>query len=337
MQELMTIILAAGAGTRMKSSIAKVAHTVCGKPLLSYVVDAASAAGSSQIVLVLGHQAQQVREIAPKDAVCVMQEKQLGTGHAVMSAREQLESRTGTVLILCGDTPLITGQTLKKAYEHHVQERNDITVLTAVMDEPTGYGRIIRGSDGRVRAIVEHKDATDDERLVREINSGMYFFEIPALLSALNGLSNQNSQNEYYLTDTLSGILNAGGRAGTYVISDSKEIMGVNDRCQLAEAEKYINNRNITLHMKNGVTFYLPETTLIHSDITIGRDTVIYPGCVLEKGTSIGEACVIGPDTRISNSTIGNHTHIMNSVVTNAAVGDDEKLGPFAVIIAPGL
>jgi bifunctional UDP-N-acetylglucosamine pyrophosphorylase/glucosamine-1-phosphate N-acetyltransferase len=165
----------------------------------------------------------------------------------------------------------------------------------------------------------------------------MYFFEIPALLSALNGLSNQNSQNEYYLTDTLSGILNAGGRAGTYVISDSKEIMGVNDRCQLAEAEKYINNRNITLHMKNGVTFYLPETTLIHSDITIGRDTVIYPGCVLEKGTSIGEACVIGPDTRISNSIIGNHTHIMNSVVTNAAVGDDEKLGPFAVIIAPGL
>lgn len=332
MQELITVILAAGAGTRMKSSMAKVAHSACGKPLLTHVISGAESAGTSELILVLGHGADQVGKIAPEKAAIVIQEQQLGTGHAMMQAESHLTGKAGTVLVLYGDTPLITGQTLQEAFAAHQQGNNQVTVLTALLDDPTGYGRIVRDKAGQVTGIVEQKDASQEQRSIREINSGMYFFDIPALLKALGKLTNHNNQKEYYLTDTIGLILSDGGKADTFIIQDSCEIMGVNDRIQLAEAEKILNNRNIASHMRNGVTFLLPETTLIHSDVTIGKDTILYPGCILEKGTSIGEGSVIGPNSRISNSTIGCRTHIMNSVIIDSKVGNDTKVGPFAYL-----
>jgi len=331
MQDLVTVILAAGAGTRMKSSTAKVLHKICGQPMLAYVIDAARKAGSGEVIAVLGHQAEQVRE-AVKDVAFVLQERQLGTGHAVMQARPLLEGKAGTVLVLYGDTPLITGDTLKQAYEAHLQNKNQVTVITAHVQDPTGYGRIVRDQGGRIRAIVEHKDATEEQRAIHEINSGMYFFEIPALLKALDKLNNDNSQGEYYLTDTIEIILNDNGSAGAFLINDSTEILGINDRAQLAEAEKIMHDRIVHAHMKNGVTFILPETSVIGSQVEIGRDTVIYPGTILEGNTRIGEQCVIGPYSRIVDSTIGNDVHVMNSVILESEIGEKTKVGPFAYL-----
>ncbi|MCX7771984.1 MAG: bifunctional UDP-N-acetylglucosamine diphosphorylase/glucosamine-1-phosphate N-acetyltransferase GlmU [Clostridia bacterium] len=332
MQELVTVILAAGAGTRMKSSMAKVAHQICGQPLLSYVVDAAKQTGSESLILVLGHQADQVREITPDGAQCVLQEKQLGTGHAVMQAQELLKKKNGTVLILCGDTPVITGETLKAAYDHHLSQNNHVTVLTADMENPFGYGRILRDPNGNVKAIIEQKDASPDQRLIREINSGMYFFDIESLLSALSKLQNNNSQGEYYLTDTVGILISQGLKAGAYKVSDAHEIMGVNDRTQLDEAERIVSRRIIKKHMLNGVTFHLPETCLIHKDVEIGRDTIIQPGCILEGKTVIGESCEIGPNTRITDSQINDQVVVMNSVITESTVGQNTKIGPFAYL-----
>jgi len=331
MQNLITVILAAGAGTRMKSDTAKVLHRICGQTLLAYVVDAARKAGSSEIIAVVGRQADQVRE-SVKDVTFVMQEEQLGTGHAVMQARPLLEGRDATVLVLCGDTPLITPQTLKEAYETHVKNGNQVTVVTARVSDPTGYGRIIRGDDGRIRSIVEHRDATDEQRKIDEINSGIYFFEAPALIKALEGLKNANSQGEYYLTDTVEAILSSQGSAGAYLAGDSSEILGINDRIQLAEAERIMRDRIIRGHMKNGVTFILPETSVIGPNVEIGRDTVIYPGTLLEGSTRIGERCVIGPYSRISDSEICDEVHVMNSVVLESRIDSKSKIGPFAYL-----
>ncbi|NLW01821.1 MAG: bifunctional UDP-N-acetylglucosamine diphosphorylase/glucosamine-1-phosphate N-acetyltransferase GlmU [Clostridiaceae bacterium] len=331
MQPLITVILAAGAGTRMKSGTAKVLHKICGQTLLAYVVDAARKAGSSEIIAVIGHQADLVRE-SVKDVTFVLQEEQLGTGHAVMQARHLLEGKVGTVLVVCGDTPLITARTLKQAYETHLKDKNHVTVITARVSDPTGYGRIIRGRDGRIGSIVEHKDATEEQRAINEINSGIYFFEAPALLKALEGLGNANSQGEYYLTDTIGAILSDHGSAGAYLTHDSSEILGINDRFQLAEAERTMRDRIIHEHMKNGVTFILPETSVIGPNVEIGRDTVIYPGTLLEGGTKIGGRCVIGPYTRISDSVVCEDVYIMNSVVLESQIGSNSKVGPFAYL-----
>ena len=331
MQNLVTVILAAGAGTRMKSNTAKVLHKICGQAMLEYVIDAARNAGSDEIIAVIGHQADQVKE-SVKDVTFVLQNEQLGTGHAVMQARPVLEGRNGTVLVLYGDTPLITAQTLKRAYEAHLRERNQVTVITARVDDPTGYGRIIRDGSGKIRAIVEHRDATEEQKKINEINSGMYFFEIPALLKALDRLGNNNSQREYYLTDTIGAILSDSGSAGAFMAEDSTEILGINDRFQLSEAEKIMRDRIIRRHMENGVSFILPETSVIGPKVEIGRDTVVYPGTILEGTTRIGEQCVIGPYTRMVDSTVANETHVMNSVILESEIGSNTKVGPFAYL-----
>lgn len=331
MQNLVTVILAAGAGTRMKSGISKVLHKICGQPMLQYVIDAAREAGSDEIIAVIGHQADQVRE-SVKDVTFVLQERQLGTGHAVMQARPALEGKNGTLLVLYGDTPLITAQTLKRAYEAHLAEKNQVTVITARVEDPTGYGRIIRDDTGKLLSIVEHRDATEEQRAIKEINSGMYFFEIPALLEALNKLNNDNSQGEYYLTDTIGAIISNNGSAGSFLLEDSSEILGINDRIQLSEAEKIMRDRIVRKHMENGVSFVLPETSVIGPKVQIGRDTVIHPGTLLEGGTRIGERCVIGPYSRIQDSIIADDTYVMNSVVLESEIGSGTKIGPFAYL-----
>lgn len=332
MQKLVTIILAAGEGKRMKSSAAKVAHEVCGQPMLSYVSDAAVEAGSDSLVLVLGHMADQVKKIAPEGALCVYQRQQLGTGHAVMQAQELLRKTEGTALILCGDTPAITGRTLKAAYQYHQSQGNQVTLLTADIDDPFGYGRVIRDDQGFVNAIVEEKDADPGQKKIKEINSGIYFFNIDSLLSSLSELSNTNNQGEYYLTDTVEKIIACGQKAGAYKIEDPTEILGVNDRAQLAEVERIILKRIIHTHMENGVTFHLPETCMIHKGVRIGRDTVIHPGTQLMGDTVVGEACEIGPYSKIEDGRVGNGVQFMNSVMIQSQIGDNTRVGPFAYI-----
>lgn len=332
MDGLTTVILAAGAGTRMKSERAKVAHELSGQPMLSWVIEAADRAGSGKNIVVVGHQAEAVRALVPDGTQCVLQERQMGTGHAVKMAANLLGGSTGTILVLCGDTPLIRGETLQAAWKEHLRTGNAVTVLTAVPADPAGYGRIVRDAENRVTGIVEHRDATPGELEIREINTGAFLFDAEALLTALPLLKTGNSQGEYYLTDTLGLIRNEGGLAGAYVAEDEKEMMGVNDRAQLAEADGMLQKRIRERHMKAGVTFRLPETSWIAADVKIGADTVILPGTLLEKGTVIGPGCVIGPNSRIVSSILAARVQVANSVVIESEVGEETMVGPFAYL-----
>jgi len=326
------IILSAGEGTRMKSTMPKVLHKVCGKPLVQHVMDQVRAAGVENIILIVGHGAEDVKAaFAGTGVEFVMQAERLGTGHAVMQAKESIPSE-GDVLVLCGDTPLITGDTVKAFIAEHEGQRNDVTVLTAVLDDPFGYGRIIRTETGEVRKIVEQKDADESERAVKEINSGMYCFDAALLKEKLACLKTENSQREYYLTDIIGLSVESGKKVGAFVVSENEEIIGVNDRIQLAHAEKIMRGRINEKHMRSGVTFIDPETAYIDADVVIGRDTVIYPGTIISGNTTIGESCVIGQNSHIVNSSIGDGADIQSATVLESTVGKNTNVGPYAYL-----
>lgn len=332
MEHLMAVILAAGEGKRMKSRKSKVVHKVCGKALVEWVYKAVSRAGIEESILVVGHRADQVRDCMGERVVYAVQEKQLGTGHAVMQAEEHLRGKDGLVIILCGDTPLVTSETITKTIEYHKSKNNSATVITAEMDDPTGYGRIIRNDNGDVIKIVEHRDATDEQRSVKEINSGMYCFTIRELLEALKQLNNNNSQGEYYLTDTLEILISKGLKVGAMKVEDQDEILGINDRIQLAQASEIMRKRINTRFMKEGITIIDPAYTYIAEEAVIGMDTIIYPGTFIEGATTIGEDCIIGPNSRIIDSSIGNEVEVNNSIVIESFVDDETHIGPFAYI-----
>lgn len=330
--EFISIIMAAGMGTRMKSEMPKVLHKVCGKPLAEWVVDVSKQAGARQVVTIVGHRAQMVQERLGDICEYALQAEQKGTGHAVMQAVEFIERAGGTVVVLNGDIPLITPETLQKAVQAHEESGNSATVITAVLEDAAGYGRIIRNEAGQVQKIVEHKDATTEERQVREINSGMYVFNSADLLLALKELKPNNAQGEYYLTDTLEILLKAGKGVGAYTVGDPDEIRGINDRIQLAEAEKIMQKRIYTRHMQNGVTFVLPETSLIEDDVQIGADTVIEPNVILRQGTVIGRGCVVGAGSQLTHSEVADRVEIACSVMIDAFVGEGTHVGPFAYL-----
>ncbi|WP_409296411.1 bifunctional UDP-N-acetylglucosamine diphosphorylase/glucosamine-1-phosphate N-acetyltransferase GlmU [Peribacillus sp. SCS-26] len=326
------VILAAGQGTRMKSKLYKVLHPVCGKPMVEHVVDEIAKLDIEEIVTVTGHGAELVESTLGSRSTYVLQEKQLGTAHAVMQAEGLLADKDGTTLIVCGDTPLIKSETMESLLRQHEESGAKASVLTAFTENPAGYGRIIRNGEGLVEKIAEHKDASESERAVKEINTGTYCFDNRALFAALKKVTNDNSQGEYYLPDVISIIKENDETVTAFQTEDFSESLGVNDRVALSQAEAIMRKRINENHMQNGVTIIDPANTYIDSGIEIGRDTVIYPGTMLSGSTTIGDDCVIGPSTEIKDCAVGNNTVIRQSAAHESSIGSDVNIGPFAHI-----
>ena len=335
-----SIILAAGKGTRMKSELPKVLHEIMTKPLLGYVIDSVKDICEENIVIV-GYKSEQVKEFVDsnyQNTKTVLQKEQLGTGHAVASALNELNSYTGDVIILCGDTPLIKSETLKEMIATHKKNNSDLTVMSAVVDNPTNYGRIIRNSDSSVNRIVEEKDASPEQKKINEINAGIYCFNWAKISPFLSNLKTNNAQKEYYLTDIVKEANNNNLKTAVYVIKNNTEIYGINSRENLAHAAKILQNDVNKKLMENGVTIISPESTWISTETEIGQDTVIYPSCVIEGKNKIGKNCKIGPFAHIRGSVetedfvkIGNFVELKKAKVKNNTnichltyVGDSE-------------
>jgi len=327
-----TLVLAAGAGTRMNSQKPKVAHEILGKPLLCWVIDAAQEAGSDQVFTVLGHGREHTVPLAG-DTTVVFQEEQLGTGHALLMAREALEAAgVKTLVVLSGDTPLLRASTVKQLVDGHVLAGVDVSLLTMCEEDPTGYGRIVRDEQGEFKRIVEHKDASEAELLLSEVNSGVYCFDTANLFGILDQLQNNNTQGEYYLTDVAALTLAEGGRVTALLAADASELAGINDRVQLAAATAEAARRINTRHMLAGVTIVDPSTTWIGPSVALAADVEILPLTTLAGKTAIGRGSVIGPMTRVTNSTIGECCVIDDSVVISSVLENDVSVGPRAYL-----
>ncbi|MEQ8154161.1 MAG: bifunctional UDP-N-acetylglucosamine diphosphorylase/glucosamine-1-phosphate N-acetyltransferase GlmU [Clostridiaceae bacterium] len=325
------LILAAGQGKRIKSNLPKVLHKVCGKEMVNHVIDTMRKAQVQEVNVIIGKGAELVQGKTEEKGVSYsLQLEQLGTGHAVKCASEFLENKEGIVAIFTGDAPLIKSETVEVLIKKHIDEQNSATLLTSIIEDPSGYGRIIRSGD-EVEKIVEHKDCTVKELETKEINAGMYCFDIKSLLGALNMLSNENAQGEYYLTDVI-GILKSLGKKIGAVITDFEETLGVNSRVELAKAEEVLRERINKKHLENGITIIDPKTTYIGPEVEIGQDTIIYPGNVIEGNTKIGSDCVLYPNSRITDSEIGDRVEIQSSVIVESKIGEETTVGPFAYI-----
>ncbi|WP_103501051.1 MULTISPECIES: bifunctional UDP-N-acetylglucosamine diphosphorylase/glucosamine-1-phosphate N-acetyltransferase GlmU [unclassified Streptomyces] len=343
MRPAAVVVLAAGEGTRMKSATPKVLHDLCGRSLVGHVVAAAREMGPEQLVTVVGHAREQVTahlaEIDP-EARTAVQHQQNGTGHAVRVALEELAggdaggdaALAGTVLVTCGDTPLLTAATLRALASAHDSDGNAVTVLTAEVPDATGYGRIVRGDDGSVTAIVEHKDADDAQLAIREINSGVFAFDGRLLADALSKLSTDNSQGEEYLTDVL-GILRAEGhRVGAALAADHREISGINNRVQLSQARRMLNDRLLERAMLAGVTVVDPATTWIDVTVTVERDVVVHPGTQLLGSTHLAEGSEVGPNSRLTDTRVGQAAVVTNTVADGAEIGAEASVGPYTYL-----
>lgn len=329
MIDLVTVILAAGKGTRMKSKLPKVLHKVAGKSMLQHVLDAANGAGSKRNIVVVGFGGDIVKEAIGDQAEFVVQAEQLGTGHAVQQAASILEGEDATVMVLCGDTPLVTSSLISKLYEGHKESGAKATVLTAVMPDSTGYGRIVRTADGSVARIVEQKDASPEERMIKEVNSGIYCFDGKSLFEALKKVGCDNAQGEYYLPDVLGILKEQGEKIGAVAADDYETTLGINSRVQLSGAEKILRRRKTIELMDNGVTIMDPDSTFVDADVEVGPDTVIYPFTWLEGKTVIGENCQIGPNCRFSNTRIGNNVTAHFAYGHDCIVDDGVDFGPY--------
>lgn len=324
------IILAAGKGTRMKSKQYKVLHHVANKAMVEHVVDNVQKAGFDEIITVVGHGAKEVEQIIGNRSDFVLQEEQLGTGHAVLQVKEHLANKEGVTLVICGDTPLITVSTLNNLVHVHETTQTKATVLTAFAEEPFGYGRIVRNKAGYVEQIVEEKDASDKERLIQEVNTGTYVFDNRTLFEALLEVGNNNEQGEYYLPDVIGIIQNRGGKISAYQMADFDEALGVNDRVALAKANQIFYRRNNQYWMREGVTIVDPDTVYIDPDVVIGKDTIIEPQVRLKGSTHIGENCHIHSFSEIRDSRIADEVTIISSCLEEASVESHCSIGPMA-------
>ncbi len=325
------VVLAAGKGTRMKSKKFKVLHEVAGKPMIAHVIDQVKSTGIDNIVTIVGHGAESVKETLGDVSKYSFQQEQLGTAHAVQQAEAHLGHLTGTTIVVCGDTPLITGETLTQLIAHHEASEAQATVLSATTAQPFGYGRIVRdSSSGALKRIVEEKDANDEEKQITEISSGIFAFDNQTLFTLLKDVDNHNAQGEYYLPQVLTLILQQSGKVAIYHTNHFDDILGVNDRVALSRAEQLYRTRTNHMHMRNGVTLLDPATTHIGADVKIGADTVIEAGVKLSGNTVIGEDVVVGQYSEIHDSVIEDGVTIKQSVISEAKVGRNSKIGPFA-------
>jgi bifunctional UDP-N-acetylglucosamine pyrophosphorylase/glucosamine-1-phosphate N-acetyltransferase len=320
----------------MKSATPKVLHEICGRSLVGHVLAAAGELHPEHLVVVVGHAREKVTahlgEIAP-DVRTAVQAEQNGTGHAVRMGLEALGgSVDGTVVVVCGDTPLLTGETLRALATTHTEDGNAVTVLTADVPDATGYGRIVRDDSGAVTAIVEHKDASDAQRSIREINSGVFAFDGQLLADALKKVRTDNSQGEEYLTDVLGILRAAGHRVGASVAADHREIAGINNRVQLSEARRILNDRLLTEAMLSGVTVIDPATTWVDVTVTFGQDAVVHPGTQLHGATHLGEGAEVGPNCRLTDTRVGAGARVDNTVAVGAEVGAAATVGPYAYL-----
>ena len=332
MPQLASIILAAGQGTRMKSKLPKVLHPLLERPMLRYVMDAAGKAGSDPILIVVGFEGQRIVEAIGPGEKYIWQHEQLGTGHAVMASKEELSQLSGDLLVLYGDTPLLREETLKELIELKRSHGACAAVLTTRMSNPAGYGRIIRDGSDQIRAIIEEKDATPEQRTIKEVNTGVYCFDIQTLLAALDQITPHNAQGEYYLTDVFKVMVGQKQKVVGLVAPDAEEVMGPNDRAQLAQTERFLKLSINREWLRQGVTIEDPQYTYIGPEVAIGCDTVILPGTIILGKTKIGEGCQIGPHTRILDSTIGDGTSVQFSQVIEATLGSGNNVGPFAYL-----
>lgn len=329
------LILAAGEGTRMRSDTPKVAHEVLGKPMVNWVVSAALSAGCERVVAVTGHRAEKVEALLPEGVAIARQDRQLGTGHAVMSAREELSGFSGTLVVLSGDTPLLSADTIAGLVALRESSGAALTLLTTHMTDPTGYGRIVRNMrDGSVERIIEEKDCSADERKITEANTGTYAFDAEVLFAHLDRLSTENAQGEYYLTDLIGIFVSEGMTVSADVTDDPYETVGVNSRVQLAEANKLMQRRINTAHMLAGVTMLDPDLVWVGPDVTLGRDVEILPMTQLLGSTTVEDRAVLGPNTRVRDSFVGAGSLVDSSVLIEAHVGRDVTVGPVAYLRA---
>ncbi len=331
------MILAAGLGTRMKSDLAKVLHRLDGRPLINHVCRTATALAPKSIYVVIGHQGEEVKaavlnELDHQQVVFVTQEQQLGTGDAVNAARRYLEKKDSTLVVLSGDVPMIRPETLAALVQQHHRKGAACSILTVKLNDPAGYGRIVRSDGGHFERIIEQKDATDEEKQISEINAGIYCFDSRLLFSALSAVQNNNSQGEYYLTDVPSLLRDAGEKVTIFQYGDPHEIEGINDRVQLADLEQLLRRRTISkLMLDHGVTFIDPKNAYVSAQASIGRDTVIYPNVTIEGPTEIGDGCTIRSGTRLTNAKIGSGVEIRdNCLITDSEVADGCTVGPMA-------
>ena len=334
MRKMSAVILAAGKGTRMKSELPKVLHQIGHKPMIRYILEKVEAIGINEISIVVGHKADEVEDALGEKYLYAVQEPQLGTGHALQQAIPVLSSECSAVLVLCGDTPLLTQQTLQKLIDHFELSKADCTVMSTILNDGGNYGRIIRDTNDEVSAIVEARDASASQLDIREINSGVYCFDTAALNQVIHQLRPDNDQGEYYLTDIISSIRELRGKVNVFICDDPREIMGINDRAQLAEASKIIYQRKNRELMLEGVTMVDPDSVFIDSEVQIAADTVIEPQVYIEGACSIGANCHIGPSVKISDSTIGNDCEIgpFCLIRPGTVLADKAKAGHFVEI-----
>ena len=325
---VMTITMAAGKGTRMKTNKSKVVHKIYDKELVRRVAELAKKVGSDEVVTVVGHLREQVQSVLGDSVKYAIQKELLGTGHAVMQAKEYLKGKTGKVVVLNGDVPIIRKETLENLITKSIKNKEYATLLTAIYENPTGYGRIVRDEGGSVKEIVEEKDADPLQKRIKEINSGVYCFDIEELVHALDYIKPNNVQSEYYLTDVIKIMNEKGLKTGAVIVEDNTEILGVNDRAQLELLTRVFRIRINEEHMRNGVTIEDSNGTYIYDDVVIGRDTVIHPNTTIKSGVVIGENCEIGPNAYIrENCIIGNNAKVGSFVeLKNVKIGDNTKV-----------
>jgi len=332
-RETLAVILAAGKGTRMKSDLPKVLHTLLGKPLVSFVIDACRGAGVSRTMLVIGHMAELVKATLGSAIEYTIQTEQLGTGHALMTAAEQLgDDYKGDVLVLVGDAPFLSAEVIKALVDKHQQSQASATMMTAIMDPPPAYGRIVRDNEGRVLRIVEERDATPEEKKITEVNTSHYIFRSEDVFPLLKALSTDNDQGEYYLTDVIEMLAEKQASIETLTEDDPDMLKGINDRAQLVEAEAALKAKKIQALRAQDVIIPDAGQIYIEADVTVGSGSTLYPFTSLLGQTRIGESCVIGPQTTLRDTVLGHRCRVEASVIENRRFTDDEIIGPFAAM-----